>query len=99
MTTDLLERCRSLVDVVLHEVGLTTAQIDTVLLVGGSTRLPMIQNMLAEHFGKQPDSSVNPDEAVAIGAAVMGELIQSEKNETTWIPRHRSPAKLWYHAD
>ena len=43
MTTDLVERCRSLVDVVLHEVGFTTDQIDTVLLVGGSTRLPMIQ--------------------------------------------------------
>ena len=77
MTTDLVERCRSLVDVVLHEVGFTTDQIDTVLLVGGSTRLPMIQNMLTEHFGKPPDTSVNPDEAVAIGAAVMGELIQS----------------------
>lgn len=81
MTTDLVERCRSLVDVVLHEVGLTADRIDTVLLVGGSTRLPMIQNMLAEHFGKQPDSSVNPDEAVAIGAAVMGELIQSEETK------------------
>ena len=78
MTTDLVERCRSLVDVVLHEAGLTTDQIDTVLLVGGSTRLPMIQNMLTEHFGKPPDASVNPDEAVAIGAAVMGVLIQSE---------------------
>ena len=82
MTTDLVERCRSLVDVVLHEVGLTTGQIDTVLLVGGSTRLPMIQNMLAEYFGKQPDSLVNPDEAVAIGAAVMGELIQHERTKS-----------------
>ena len=78
MTTHLVERCRSLVDVVLHEVGRTTDQIDTVLLVGGSTRLPMIQNMLTEHFGKPPDASINPDEAVAIGAAVMGELIQTE---------------------
>ena len=78
MTANLVERCRSLVDVVLYEVKLTTDQIDTVLLVGGSTRLPMIQNMLTEHFGKPPDTSINPDEAVAIGAAVMGELIQSE---------------------
>ena len=81
MTTHLVERCRSLVDVVLHEIGLTTGQIDTVLLVGGSTRLPMIQNMLTEHFGNPPDASVNPDEAVAIGAAIMGELIQSEKTK------------------
>ena len=77
MTTHLVERCRSLVDVVLYEVELTTDQIDTVLLVGGSTRLPMIQKMLTEHFGKPPDTSVNPDEAVVFGAAVMGELIQS----------------------
>ncbi|MDE0315383.1 MAG: Hsp70 family protein [Candidatus Poribacteria bacterium] len=79
MTTDLVERCRSLVEVVLYEVELTADQVDTVLLVGGSTRLPMIQNMLTEHFGNPPDTSVNPDEAVVFGAAVMGELIQSEE--------------------
>ena len=78
MTTDLVERCRSLVDVVLDEVKLTADWVDTILLVGGSTRLPMIQNMLTEHFGKPPDTSVNPDEAVAIGAAVMGELMSEE---------------------
>lgn len=79
MTNDLVERCRSLVDLVLHEITLTTDQIDKVLLAGGSTRLPMIQQMLTEHFGKRPDTSINPDEAVAFGAAVMGELIQSEQ--------------------
>ena len=81
MTANLVERCRSLVDVVLYEVELTTDQIDTVLLVGGSTRLPMIQKMLTEHFRKPPDTSVNPDEAVVFGAAVMGELIQSEETK------------------
>ncbi len=81
MTTDLVERCRSLVEVVLHEVKLTADQIDTVLLVGGSTRLPMIQNMLTEYFGKPPDTSVNPDETVVFGAAIMGELIQSEETK------------------
>ncbi len=69
-----------------YEVKLTTDQIDTVLLVGGSTRLPMIQNMLTEHFGKPPDTSINPDEAVAIGAAVMGELIQSEGKKSRGFP-------------
>lgn len=81
MTVDLVERCRSLVEVVLHEVELTADQVDTVLLVGGSTRLPMIQNMLTEHFGNPPDTSVNPDEAVVFGATVMGELIQSEERK------------------
>ena len=81
MTVDLVERCRSLVDVVLDEITLTPDHIDKVLLVGGSTRMPMIQNMLTEHFGKPPDTSVNPDEAVAVGAAIMGTLIQSEAME------------------
>ena len=81
MTTDLVERCRSLVEVVLHEVELAVDQIETVLLVGGSTRLPMIQNMLTEHFGKSPDTSVNPDQAVVFGASVMGEFIQSEERK------------------
>ena len=85
MTTDLVERCRSLVDVVLDEVGLTTTQIDTVLLVGGSTRLPAVQDMLTEHFGKPPDTSVNPDEAVVFGAAVMGELLPSEAPKKHFI--------------
>ena len=76
MTTDLVERCRSLVDVVLYEKKLTTAQIDTVLLVGGSTRMPMIKDMIEEHFGKPPQVSGNPDETVALGAALMGELIE-----------------------
>ena len=82
MTVNLVERCRSLVDVVLDEITLTPDQIDKVLLVGGSTRMPMIQNMLTEHFGKPPDTSVNPDEAVAVGAAIMGALIQSEATES-----------------
>ena len=82
MTADLVERCRSLVDVVLYEITLTRDQIDKVLLVGGSTRMPMIQNMLTEHFEKPPETSVNPDEAVAVGAAIMGELIQSEATES-----------------
>ena len=81
MTSDLLERCKSCVDVVLGEANLTREQIDTVLLVGGSTRLPMIRDMLGQHFGKPPDTSVNPDEAVAVGAAGMGALIQSEQTE------------------
>ena len=81
MTSHLVERCKSTINLVLKEVGLTTDRIDTVLLVGGSTRLPMIQDMLTEHFGKQPDSSVNPDEAVVYGAAVMGEIILSEETK------------------
>jgi molecular chaperone DnaK len=81
MTTDLVENCKSLVNLVLDEVDLTKDKIDTVLLVGGSTRMPMVQNMIAEHFGKPPDTYLHPDEAVVFGAAVMGELIQSENSK------------------
>jgi len=79
MTAHLVERCRSFIDVVLHEANQTPQQIDTVLLVGGSTRMPMIRQMLTEYFGQPPDSSVNPDECVAIGAAIQGALIASER--------------------
>ena len=81
LTRDLVERCRALCEVVLIEGDMTWGDIDTVLLVGGSTRLPMIRDMLTQHFGKPPDTSVNPDEAVATGAAGMGALIQSEQTE------------------
>ena len=84
MTTNLVERCRSLVDVVLHERRMTTDQIDTVLLVGGSTRMPMVKNMIEEHFGKPPQISGSPDETVALGAALMGELI--EPNARRFLP-------------
>ena len=88
MTTDLVERCRSLADVVLHEKGFVADQIDTVLMVGGSTRLPMIKNMLEEHFGKPSETSGSPDETVALGAAIMGELIESEE-----LPRRSLPGR------
>ena len=81
MTSDLVEDCKNLVNVVLGEVDLTKDMIDTVLVVGGSTRMPMIQNMLTEHFGKPPDTYLHPDEAVVLGAAVMGELIESENTK------------------
>ena len=81
LTHDHVERCQALCEVVLKEANMTWSDIDTVLLVGGSTRMPMIRDMLTQHFGKPPDTSVNPDEAVAVGAAGMGALIQSEQTE------------------
>ena len=81
MTSDLVEDCKDIVNEVLGEVDLTKAMIDSVLLVGGSTRMPMIKNMIAEHFGKPPDTYLHPDEAVVLGAAVMGGLIESENTQ------------------
>ena len=75
LTAELLERCRSLCDVVLSEGNLTWEDIDKILLVGGSTRMPMVQEMIANISGKEINpNEINPDEAVALGAAVQGTL-------------------------
>ena len=71
LAADLLERCSALCDVVLSEASITWADIDTVLLAGGSTRMPMIREMIAEISGKEINPlEVNPDDAVALGAAI-----------------------------
>jgi len=71
----LMEKCRTLTKLVLEQdAGLTWPKVDTVLLVGGSTRMPMVRKMLAELSGKTLSEEVNPDEAVAIGAALQAGL-------------------------
>ncbi len=71
LAADLLERCSTLCDVVLSEASMTWEDIDTVLLAGGSTRMPMIQDMLTQISGKKIDPpDINPDDAVALGAAI-----------------------------
>lgn len=65
-----LDTALALVRILLRDAGVTPQEVDRVLLVGGSTRIPCVSEGLAAYFGKQPDDSVNPDEAVALGAAV-----------------------------
>ena len=73
LTKDLLERCSALCDVVLSEASMTWENIDTVLLAGGSTRMPMVREMIAEISGKEINPlEVNPDDVVALGAAIRG---------------------------
>lgn len=62
----------------LKDSGLTKNKIDEVILVGGMTRIPKIQEIVKNFFGKVPNKSVNPDEAVAIGAAVQGAVLTGE---------------------
>ncbi len=62
----------------LTDAGVTPSQIDEVVLVGGSTRIPKVQQMVRDLFGKEPNKSVNPDEVVAIGAAVQGGVLGGE---------------------
>ena len=75
MCMDLIERTREPCMKALADAGLTAAQIDEVILVGGSTRTPRVQQMVREIFGKEPSKGVNPDEAVAVGAAIQGGIL------------------------
>ncbi|MBA3818673.1 MAG: molecular chaperone DnaK [Deltaproteobacteria bacterium] len=72
-----LEPCRR----ALEDSGLTPKDIDVVVLVGGQTRMPRIQTLVAEMFGKEPSRSVNPDEVVAVGAAIQGGVLTGEVQE------------------
>lgn len=74
LTTDLMERTRRLSEQVLEEINLTWQDITNVLLVGGSTRMPMVHKYVTEMVGKPPLTSVNPDEAVALGAAIQAAM-------------------------
>ncbi len=69
-----LEPCRK----ALVDAGLSTSQIDEVILVGGSTRVPLVQKRVTEFFGKEPNKSVNPDEVVALGAAIQGGVLAGD---------------------
>ena len=78
ITRDLLERCRKPVEQALADAGYTASQIDEVILVGGSTRMPAVQDLVKTMTGKQPNMSVNPDEVVAMGAAVQGGVLAGD---------------------
>ena len=75
---DLVERTIPPMEKALKDAGVSKADIDEVILVGGSTRLPKIQEVVEEFFGKKPNRSVNPDEVVAVGAAVQGGVLSGD---------------------
>jgi molecular chaperone DnaK len=77
----ILSRLRSPVEQALKDAGLDANKIDEVVLVGGSTRIPKVQAIVKEMFGKEPNKSVNPDEVVAIGAAVQAGVLSGEKTD------------------
>ena len=80
MTNSLVERCRLMVELILEEAGSRPADIDQVLLVGGATRMPMIKEMLQSYFYFYPSGDLNPDECVAMGAAVKAALLGIKKS-------------------
>ncbi|MFH0830589.1 MAG: molecular chaperone DnaK [Parcubacteria group bacterium] len=75
---NLIERTREPLDLALKDAGLGSAEIDEVVLVGGMTRMPAVQKLVADYFGKKPHKGINPDEVVAIGAAVQGGILQGD---------------------
>ncbi|HHQ4926322.1 TPA: molecular chaperone DnaK, partial [Aeromonas veronii] len=77
MVKDSLEPVR----VALKDSGLAVGEIDDVILVGGQTRMPLVQKTVAEFFGKEPRKDVNPDEAVAMGAAIQGAVLSGDKTD------------------
>jgi molecular chaperone DnaK len=81
ITEKLIERCRKPCLQALKDAGLGAAQVDEVILVGGSTRMPMAQAIAKEIFNREPNRSVNPDEAVAIGAAIQGAVLTGERKD------------------
>jgi len=78
LTRDLLERTESTTSLVVKEAGLDWTQVDRVLLVGGSSRMPMVTDMLRRVTGKEPDVSLSPDEVVAHGAALYAAMLMNQ---------------------
>ena len=75
---DLIEACKVPCEKVLKDAGLSASDVDEVILVGGSTRIPAVQQLVQNFFGKVPSKGVNPDEAVAVGASIQGAILNNE---------------------
>jgi len=78
LSFDLLERCKAPVEKAISDAGISKSEIDEVVLVGGSSRIPAVQKLVKDYTGKEPNQSVNPDEVVAVGAAVQAGVLAGE---------------------
>ena len=78
LTADLIERCRSPFEQAIKDAGLSRSDLDHVILVGGSTRMPAVHDLVHELTGKEPHKGVNPDEVVAVGAALQAGVLKGE---------------------
>ena len=81
LTDHLIERCRKPVMQAMQDAKLSAKDIDEVVLVGGSTRIPRVQKLVKDIFGKEPHKGVNPDEVVAVGAAIQGSVLAGERKD------------------
>jgi molecular chaperone DnaK len=78
LVEELVNRTMEPLKIALKDAGLSPSEIDDVILVGGQTRMPMVQKKVADYFGKEPRKDVNPDEAVAMGASIQGAVLSGE---------------------
>ena len=85
LTKDLCERTIAICQSTLHEAGINREEIEDVILVGGMTRMPRVQEMVAEFFGREPCKGVHPDEVVALGAAIQGAALLDEQTEVVLL--------------
>jgi molecular chaperone DnaK len=85
LVEDLIERCRQPVLTALKDAGLSASQIDEVVLVGGATRMPKVQELVRTLFGKEPHKGVNPDEVVAIGAGIQGAVLTGDVRDVVLL--------------
>src|SRR5512146_1113765 len=90
LVEDLIARTIDPCKMALKDAGLTTSQIDDVILVGGQTRMPKVMDAVKDFFGKDPRKDVNPDEAVAVGAAIQGGVLTKLIKKNTTIPTKAS---------
>jgi molecular chaperone DnaK len=85
LAADLIERCRGPVVQALKDAGLNASQIDEVVLVGGATRMPKVQELVRTIFGKEPHKGVNPDEVVAVGAGIQGAVLTGDVRDVVLL--------------
>ena len=78
---ELVERCRGPVMQAMKDAGMSAGDIDEIVLVGGSTRVPKVRDLVKDIFGKEPHQGVNPDEVVAVGAAIQGSVLAGDRTD------------------
>ena len=85
LTADLTNRCKVPLEKALKDSGLKTSDIDEVILVGGATRMPVIQQLVKDYTGKEPNKGVNPDEVVAVGAAIQAGILKGDVKDVVLL--------------
>jgi len=94
MTKDLVDKAIDITKKALEDAKLTPTQIDEIILVGGQTRMPLVQQKVAEFFGKEPHKGINPDEVVAVGAAIQAAILAGEYQDRDIVLLDATPLSM-----